>query len=35
LVVQTFAAHLKATEGAQEILDLYGPDEETPAAIGA
>jgi hypothetical protein len=35
LFLQTFAAHLTATEGAQQILGLHGPDKTTPAAIGA
>jgi hypothetical protein len=33
LIVQTFAAHLRATKGAQMIL--HGPDEGIHAAIGA
>ena len=34
LIVQTFAAHLRATtKGAQMVL--HGPDEETHADIGA
>jgi len=35
LFLQTFAAHLRATKGAQKILGLHGPNKAAPAAIGA
>jgi hypothetical protein len=34
LIVQTFAVHLKAIEGAQKIPGIHGSDEATHAAIG-
>ena len=34
LVVHTFATHIRATEGARNILSLHNLDETTPAAIG-
>jgi hypothetical protein len=33
LVVQTFAAHLTATEGAQKVSSLHNPPQLTPTAI--
>lgn len=35
LVIETFAAHFIASEGAKEILGLNDSSEATPAACGA